>query len=171
MAAEARVTSVEALELFRAQFIVYLDKAKSAVDEIHDEVLRTRVWLQNDRGPFWQMELRRRQRKLEEAQQELLTARIGNLREASAAQQMAVRRAKEAVVQAEEKITRIKQWIRDYDSRVEPLGRSVDKLRDVLAVDMERGVMFLNGAIESLHAYAQAGLEAAAPEKKPEAAS
>jgi hypothetical protein len=31
--------------------------------------------------------------------------------------------------------------------------------------------MFLNGAIESLHAYAQAGLEAAAPEPKPEATS
>jgi hypothetical protein len=169
MAAEARVTSVEALELFRAQFIVYLDKARNAVDEIHDEVLRTRVWLQNDRGPFWQMELRRRLRKLEDVQQELFTARMGNLREPTAAQQMAVRRAKEAVTQAEEKLARIKQWTRDYDSRVEPVARSVDKLRDVLAVDMERAVIFLNGAIESLHAYAQAGIATAGDAAKTEA--
>jgi hypothetical protein len=166
MAEQARITSVEAVADFRASLITYLDRAKASVDEIHDEVLRTRVWLQTDRLNFWQMEHRRRLRKLEEAEAELFTARVGNLREPTAAQQMAVRRAREAVREAEERLTLIKRWTRDYDSRVEPLARNADKLRDLLAVDMERAVQFLNGVIESLDAYQRTTL-ASAPAPAP----
>ena len=45
MPERAHVTSVDALELFRSQLIVYLSKARPALDEVSAEVVRTRVWL------------------------------------------------------------------------------------------------------------------------------
>ena len=41
MSTGARVTSVEALERFRARLIVYLDKAGQTLDDITDDVSRT----------------------------------------------------------------------------------------------------------------------------------
>src|ERR1017187_5029098 len=113
MAERAQVTSVEAIEAFRANLIVYLAKVRASVDEISSELLRARLWLQNDRYQAWEHEQRLRGRKLEEAKSELFTARLSNLQGASAVQFMAVQRAERAVREAEIKMTLIKKWDRD----------------------------------------------------------
>ena len=53
MADRAQVTSVEAVESFRSDLIVFLTKARSVLEEACDEVLRTRQWVQNDQRRFW----------------------------------------------------------------------------------------------------------------------
>ena len=68
----ARVTSLEAIEAFRAKLIIYRDKAGRVLDEVSDEVTRTRVWLQSDRRTYWQSQVERRTRELQQRQQELL---------------------------------------------------------------------------------------------------
>src|SRR5258706_9323552 len=110
MAEQAKVTSVEAIEAFRAELILYLSKARPALEEVTSEVMRTRQWLTNDQQRFWQHELKARQKKLERAQAELFSAMMSKLSEASAAQQMAVRKAQEAVREAEAKLGMLKRW-------------------------------------------------------------
>ena len=53
MAAAAQITSVESLEAFRASLIVYLSQVRPLLDEVGNEVSRTRLWLQNDQRQFW----------------------------------------------------------------------------------------------------------------------
>ena len=60
MAEKAQVTSLEALDTFRSQLIVYLSQARPALEEVGAEVLRTRMWLENDQRTHWENELRRR---------------------------------------------------------------------------------------------------------------
>jgi len=48
MGNQAKVTSTEALDAFRSNLIVFRAKAKKSVDEVTDEVRRTRGWLQLD---------------------------------------------------------------------------------------------------------------------------
>ena len=74
MAERAFVTSTEAIEAFRAALIVYMNKARLLLEEACDDVLRLRVWLQNDRRLHWENEVRRRGKKLEAAQLILVTA-------------------------------------------------------------------------------------------------
>ena len=76
----AHVTSTEAIAAFRASLIVYLSKARPVLEDACDEVSRTRQWLQFDRRPHWENQLRRRTRDLENAQQALYSARLANLR-------------------------------------------------------------------------------------------
>ena len=49
MAEQAKVTSLHALESFRADLIVFISEAHRAVDEVGDEVRRTRYWIQKQR--------------------------------------------------------------------------------------------------------------------------
>ena len=74
MAERAQVTSVEAVESFRADLIVFLSRARAVLEEASDDVLRTRLWVQNDQRRLWEGETRVRYRKLEEARAELFNA-------------------------------------------------------------------------------------------------
>jgi len=155
MADRARITSLESLDEFRAALIVYLDKAGRALDEISDEVKRTRIWLEQDRLPFWKSELHKRQKLLEMKQQELFSARIGGLSDPSPIHRAAVRRAKDAVEAAEAKIRNVRRWTREYDHTVEPPARHVEHLRHLLKVDMAKALQFLNETMKALAEYAE----------------
>ena len=155
MPERARVTSLEAIETFRARLIIYRDKAGRVLDEVSDEVIRTRLWLESDRINHWQNEIKRRKRELEQRQQELFSAQLSGLRDASYVQQQAVVKAKQALRDAEERLQMVKQWTCQFDQRVEPLARHVDKLRQTLGNDMGKAVAWLAELLKTLSAYAE----------------
>ena len=150
----AHITSVDALESFRANLIVYLSKARPTLEEVSADVQRMRDWLENDQRIYWENELRRRSRDLQEAQQALFSSRLSQLREASAAEQMAVQRTKRALDEADAKLRIVKQWNRVFDNRAGPLVKQMEKLHTVLAHDMVQAVAYLTQAITTLDAYA-----------------
>lgn len=152
MPEQARITSVEAIEAFRADLLVYLDKARNVADEVGEEVSRTRAWLQDDRARHWAQQVKRRTMDLQERQQELFTAQLGK-RQNIQGELVAVRRAKQALEEAEGKVKAVKQWLRDYPVEVEPLARHAELLRHALVSDMGKAVVLLSQNIEALHAY------------------
>jgi len=155
MAERAQVTSVEAIEAFRSHLILFLSKARPSLEEVSSDVLRTRLWIQNDQRRYWENELRIRGKKLERAKGELFGARLSVLEEADAAKQMMVRRAQEAVHEAEGKLAALKKWDRELENRSEPYVKQVNQLHDYLTTDMSRAVAYLSEVIKSLEAYAE----------------
>jgi len=154
MADQAKVTSLDALELFRAKLIVFINRAQSSVDEVLDEVRRTRLWLLNDQRFHWEREIRRRQKLVEAAKAELMSARLSGLREVTSPQENAVRKAREALGEAEEKHRNVKRWTRDYEHSVEPLTRKIETLRSFLSHDMPKALAYLVQAQRTLEDYA-----------------
>ncbi len=171
MPERAKVTSLEAIESFRAKLIIYRSKAASLLDEIGEDVTRTRLWLQTDRTAFWQQQIRKRNRELEQRQQELFSARLSQFADSTPALQQAVHKARQAVRDAEEKLSHVKHWQRQFDQRVEPLGRQVDKLRHHFDHDLVLAVAYLDDMIQTLSAYADMSPTGAAPTKPAEAAN
>lgn len=169
MPEHAKVTSLEAIEAFRSRLIIYREKAGRVLDEVAEEVLRTRVWLQSDRITFWEGQIRRRQKDLEMRQQELFSAQISGMRDASFVQQQAVQKARRALQESEEKLRLVKTWTRQYDQRVEPLGKQVEKLRHNISHDLGAAVAYLNETINTLAEYSEISVSGAAP--KPAAES
>ena len=155
MADRAHVSSVDALESFRAQLLVYLSQARPALEEVSADVVRTRVWLENDQRMKWEGQFRRRTKDLEEAQQALFSARIGNLRTESSMEQLVVHRAKRALEEADAKLRILKKWNREFDGRVQPLVKQMEKLHTVLTNDMVKAVAYLAQVIATLAAYAE----------------
>src|SRR4051794_31179142 len=107
MADRAQVTSVEGIEAFRAKLVLFTGKSRAVLEEVLDQVQRTRAWLENNQRSHWDNECRRCKRILEDAQQELFSARLSQLRTQSAAQILAVERAKRALAFAEDKRTAV----------------------------------------------------------------
>ncbi len=154
MPPRAHVTSVEAIEEFRSSLLVYVSKARPTLEEVSDEALRTRLWLENEQRTRWEAEVRRRTRTLEQAQQALFSSGISNLRDASDVEKMAVQRARRALEEAEAKLKLVKHWARDFQNRAEPLTRQLDKLHTLLSNDMVKAAAHLANVIKALDAYA-----------------
>ena len=169
MPERAQVTSLEAIESFRAKLIVYREKAGRVLDEVGDDVTRTRLWLQGDQQVHWEKQIRRRDQDLKQAQQELFSAQMSGMRDASFVQQSAVVKCKRAVREAEERLKVVKQWGRQYDQLVEPIGRQVEKFRHTLRHDLGEAVAYLANAVKTLADYAE--LSPASPQAKVETAA
>ena len=154
MAERAQVTSFEAVESFRADLIVFLSRARAVLEEASDDVLRTRLWVQNDQRRLWENETRVRGGKLEEARAELFNARLSQFQESTLLQAMAVQRAERAVREAEAKLALLKKWGRDLENRTDPLVKQVTQLHGFLTIDMGRAVAYLVQVVKALEAYA-----------------
>ena len=166
MTGQAQITSVEAIESFRGKLIVFLSQARSVLDEAANELSRTRLWLQNDQRDLWAGELRLRNRKLEEAKQELFNARLSQFQDSTTFQIMAMQRAQRAVQEAEEHLLSLKKWDRELENRAAPLMKQTEQLQGFLGTDMTQAVAYLDQALKALEAYRMA----AAPRTKNSAA-
>jgi hypothetical protein len=175
MPSRANVTSVDAIEAFRSSLIVYVNQARPALEEVSADVLRARLWLENDQRTYWENQIRRRTKEMEQAQQALFSAKLSNLREESALEQMAYHRARRALDEAETKLRVLKRWTREFESRVQPLVKQMEKMQTVLANDMVKATASLAQTISTLAAYAEVAAPtladaggAAAPKPSPE---
>jgi hypothetical protein len=157
MAERAQVTSVEAIESFRANLILFLSKVRPTLEEVSDEVLRLQGWLQNDQRRLWESQLRRRGRQLEEARQELFNATLSRLQEATALQHMAVQRAQRAVREAEDKLDTLKKWERGLEDRTAPMIKQIEEFHGFLTIDMGKALAQLVQIVKALEAYTKAG--------------
>jgi len=163
MATQAKVTSIDALEDFRASLIVFLNKTHSALDQSSDEIRRVRSWLQHDQRTHWEHELRRRARDLAQAEQELLSARMTKAVDNLARQQQAVNKARRALEEAQDKMRKIKLWIRDFDGLVDPLAKGLNSLRGYLDHDMPQGIAYLTEVQKIMDSYMDTHKPVAAP--------
>ncbi|HTX21411.1 MAG TPA: hypothetical protein VMD27_06100 [Candidatus Aquilonibacter sp.] len=174
---QAQVTSVDAIEAFRAALVVFVTRARAALEEVSSEAQRVKVWLESDQRRVLDIELRQRGKKLEQAQQELFSARISAFQESTSLQQMTLQRAQRAMREMEDKMARLKKWDREIESRSDPLVKQVEQLHNYLSVEMPKAIALLVQTVRTLDAYSdrfpvagQSGggsAPAAPPEKTP----
>jgi hypothetical protein len=171
MASSAHVSSIDALDVFRSSLVVFRSSAMQALDEVSAEVQRMRQWLRQDQRMFWEGEVRRRQKKLDQALQDLMGARLSSLQDSTAAQQNAVRKARDAFHEAEEKLRAVKRWDRNFETTVGPIVKQLGSLRTVLEHDLPAAAAFLANARQTLDFYSDRRSPAeqpATPESVPE---
>jgi len=163
MANQAKVTSLDALELFRSNLIVFRTKAKRSLDMSIDEVRRMQTWLQNDRRVHWESEIRRRRKTLEQAEADLYSSRLAGAQESSAVKRAAVNKAKRALEEAEEKLKNVKRWVQRYGTMADQLIKRLEPLRQIVEQDMPDGIAYLAQAQNTLQAYTDVALTPDAP--------
>ena len=123
MAEKAHVTNLEALEQFRSSLVVFIEKASVILEEASEEVKRTRIWLQSEQKLRLTHEMKRKQKELESAEQELFTARLSNLQQTKTGHQMVVNKKRREIRDLETKMRAVSAWLRNFDSKVEMEAR------------------------------------------------
>lgn len=163
MATEAKVRSVDALGAFRASLIVFVTRSRRAVDQVGEEVARTRQWLLNDQRLHWTEQLRKRTRAMEQAEQELFSAKLSTLKDSQTRQEHALRKAKHLVEEAEAKMKNVKIWSRDFDRIADPLVKKLDSVRHFLEHVMPKAIAYLETTQRILESYSETRPPVSAP--------
>jgi hypothetical protein len=158
MAEQAKVSSIDALEAFRADLIKFVERARLALENAEGEVRRTRTWLDVDRTNYWNTQIRQRTKQLETAEAELYNANITAPNESHAFHKMAVLKARRRLQEAEEKLLVLKQWRRNFDNRATPLLRQLDPMFFLIGRTLPSGIHTLGEQIKTLQAYAETGV-------------
>jgi hypothetical protein len=153
MSESAQVTSVDAIEAFRASVVLYLSKARPAIQQVCAEAQRTRIWVQTTQRQYWEHQLKLRYRKLEEAKEALFSARISQFNQSTLMETMAVQRAQRAVAEAESKLALLKKWSHEIENRADPLVKQLDQFHGYLSTDMAEGAVLLAEFVKTLDAY------------------
>jgi hypothetical protein len=165
----AKVRSVESLEYFRSSLINFLTKSRQALNHADDGVKRGRYWVEQEQHNHWIQEGKKRSRKLAQAQQELLTAKLSKWQDSVMLQEKVVRRCKLELEEAEEKFKMTKKWAREYDRTFDPALKGLTQLRDFLEHDLVKGIASLDQSLKTLAAYLERERPAAtAPAPPPE---
>lgn len=167
MADQARISNLDAIEAFRAALVVFIGKTRQSLEMAQDAVTKTRAWLQTEQPAFWAAQIRQRQKRLDQAQQELMSARLSEFVDTPSVQQMAVRKARAALEEAQAKLERTKGWAREYERSVDPLARKLDSLRDFIDSDLALATAHLVEIQKILDAYRETPAPAASPETAP----
>jgi chromosome segregation ATPase len=152
---EANVTNIEALERFRSSLVLFLERAGFVLDEVSEEVKRTRIWLQTEQAMKLGHEMKRRQRELEQLEQEMFTARLSDLAQKKTGMQMQINKKRREILELEGKIRAVKGWLRNFDSVVETEARKAEKLRQQIDIEMARAVTSLTDSVKQLRAYSE----------------
>jgi hypothetical protein len=153
----AHVTNLESLERFRSSLVLFLERANLILDEVGEEVKRTRIWLQSEQRLKLTLEMKRIHRELETLEAELFSARLSDLAQKKTGAQMLVNQKRRETRELEDTQRKVAGWLRNYDSIVETEAKKVEKLRHHLDTDMVRAVTYLNEAIRQLNAYSSGG--------------
>ncbi len=174
MSEQAKVTSLDSLESFRAKLIVFLSKSRRSIDEVSDEIRRTRNWLDGSQRVHWEAQVKKCRKRLELAEAELMTAKFSEFIDSPSVQQMQVRKARRALEEAEGKLAMVKKWARDFDGYADTLTKKLESIRFHFDQEMPHGVTFLVQAQRTLEGYVEtpwaqmAGQTTAAPAAKSE---
>jgi len=153
----AHITNLESLERFRTSLVLFLERANLILDEVGEEVKRTRIWLQTEQRLKLALEMKRIHRELEMLEAELFSARLSDLAQKKTGVQMLVNQKRRETRELEETQRKVGGWLRGYDSVVETEAKKVEKLRHHLDTDMVRAVTYLKEAILQLNAYSSGG--------------
>ena len=156
MADQAKITSVDALENFRSHLIVFEAKANRALNDTVEEVRRTREWLQRELRIRWENEIRRRDKKLAQAEQEFLSARLSGHLEVIRNRKAVVLKMQAESEEAKTKLRMVKQWGNKFDSTADPILQRLDDLRQFVQSDLPKATALLANIQKTLEGYTDA---------------
>ena len=163
MSNQARISSIDALEAFRAELINYTEKARVALEDMTGEARRTRTWLDVDRTQHWGGQIKKLTKLLHQAEEELYSANLTNPRASNAMQKMAVARVRHKLDEAEAKMLVVKRWRQVYDNRTSPLLRQLEPMFFRVGQQLPKAVHSLGESIKALQAYAEPARQAPRP--------
>jgi hypothetical protein len=158
MADSAHVTSIEALEEFRAKLCNFGVDATNALSGLAMQIRRVFEWVE-DQTQFWQKELRIREEEVGRAKAQLLQRQgMGGARGEGPGyteQKIALEEALESLHQARQKLENCRHWAVTLPREVNECEGPARQLAGMLETDLRKAVALLEQKLRTLEEYVQ----------------
>jgi hypothetical protein len=154
----ANVTSIDAIRDLRAAFRTFEAHSRDAVTLLTLEVRKALDWLENDRTRYWPEQVRKASERVAEARNELERCQLTYGSEDSPScyeQKKALERAKRRLRLCEEKVKRVRHWVRTVRGEMDEFDGQMARINNCLDADVPRAVTMLERMLRALERYAE----------------
>ncbi|MCH2133259.1 MAG: hypothetical protein MK116_05875 [Phycisphaerales bacterium] len=156
MSKQAKITSVKAIDTFRAAVVQFRSRTMRGVSGVYQDVRRMQHWVESEQPLVWRQRIRKAQAALDNARSDLERARISRPNDTAQMffeQRKAMERARAKQREAEERLELLKKWSRRIDHQSNLLRAGLQPLTNMLEADMELLVARLNVLTKHLDSY------------------
>ena len=156
MSKQARITSVESLDRFRASVKEFQLTGLRALGAMNQDVQRMQSWIEHEQPPVWRIRIRKIEAEVNNARSDLERARISRPNDSPRMfldMQKALEKALRKQRQAMERIQLLKKWSRKIDHEGMLLRAGTQSLTTILEVDMNQLASKLKVLSRHLEAY------------------
>jgi hypothetical protein len=157
MSEAARVTSLDALVDLKAAFCVFTAEAKEALSSLAMEIQHTLGWL-DEQMKFWTAAIRKCEDAVFQAKNDLARRkmmRISDRPPDCTEQEEALQIARERLAFAEDKVEKLRHWLRALPDAINDYEGPARQLGGLLEADMPKVDALLESKIRALDEYVQ----------------
>jgi hypothetical protein len=160
MGQPANVTSLDAVDDFRAALVCFKHEASTVLEGLEQQIYRLVQWIQQDQRQYWRHQSRRNEQQLQEAklnlQRCLMLKQVGDQRPACIEEKRALERAKRRQQACREKTAAVRKWSRAILQVVFEYKAGVGPLRQWLETDAPQTLALLERIRRTLEEYVAA---------------
>lgn len=153
----ANVRSLDAIDYFRAHLVEFIDSGRTALSEAESDIERTRGWLERERVPHWNRQIRKRSELVSRAKSELFRkqtqATAKDSRPSVVDEKRALQRAIRRLEEAENRMRSTKRWIRMLEREMALYKGNVSGFSTAVERDLPHAVGLLKKMSENLEQY------------------
>ena len=156
--AEARVNSLEAIELFSESIAKLRHDSSKQVDEIRQQLNRVSSWLEKELPDYWNNEKRISERKWTEAREELLRCEAKSReedKESCSVQKKQLRKATERRKLCDERVRLVPKLALEWERFLQDITPTVRQLEDLSETTLQIACNRIQDTILVLKKYAE----------------
>ena len=157
----ADVRSIDVIDRFRATLVGFVDAGKAALLEAESDLDRTILWLDRDRVPHWNRQIRKRQELLTRAKSELYRKQMQSSAKGGRAgdsdERKNLQRAERRLEEARARLQATRSWMRRLERERTLYKAAISPLASALDHDLPSAVALLRKMSENLEAYTDLG--------------
>lgn len=153
----ARVESIDALRLFRAALIKFIEGCHAALSDADSEMQQTLNWLEHEQYSFWQGQIRKRTDEVSRAKE---AVRMKKLFKDSAGrmpsavdEEKALRLAQLRLEEAQQKFANTRKYSRIFQKEIEVYKGSAQRFATTLQSELPKAAALLGQMMDALDAY------------------
>lgn len=157
----ADVRSIDVIDRFRATLVGFVDAGKAALLEAESDLDRTILWLDRDRVPHWNRQIRKRQELLTRAKSELYRKQMQSSAKGGRAgdsdERKNLQRAERRLEEARARLQATRSWMRRLERERTLYKAAISPLASALDHELPGAVALLRKMSENLEAYTDLG--------------
>jgi len=161
MSTGARVQDLEAIRMFRAALVKFIETSGAAVTDSEGEITKKMGWLESEQDRFWQLQIRKWQDEVTRAKDAVRMKKM--YKDSTGKPQSAfdeekhLKKCQATLAVAEEKLNNVRKYARELQREHLLYRGGVQRLQTMISSDLPNGINMLENVLQKLDAYMNAG--------------
>ena len=165
--AGARVEDLEAIRMFRATLVKFIESGGAALTDAESEITKRMGWLEGEQSSYWQNAIRKMQEKVTSCKEAVRMKKLfkdsAGKSQSAFDEEKKLKQAQTMLAHAEEKLANTRRWAKQLQREHLMYRGGVQRLQTMITNELPNGVHLLENVLVQIDQYLNGDQPALAP--------